>query len=133
MGSLLATLPSAAVFFPGNLPQNTLKSQPLWCHQFGSPVGRLQENCTRHARASPWGQNMTQDLLPSPAAPELWRDNIWDRLLDALDEHCVIPIVGPDLLHVEVDGTTTLLDRYIARRLALAYQRLRTICRPTNR
>ncbi len=65
---------------------------------------------------------MIQDVLPSQAAPELWKDNIWDRLLDSLDERCVIPIVGPDLLHVEVDGTPTLLDRYIARRLALAYQ-----------
>src|SRR5205823_624607 len=63
---------------------------------------------------------MTQDLLASEASPELWKDNIWDRLLDSLDERSVIPIVGPDLLHVEVDGTTTLLDQYLARRLALA-------------
>ena len=55
---------------------------------------------------------MTQDLLTSEAAPELWKDNIWDRLLDSLDERCVIPIVGPDLLQVEVDGATILLDQY---------------------
>jgi hypothetical protein len=54
---------------------------------------------------------------PAPAA-ELWNDNIWDRLLDSLDERCVIPIVGPDLLRVEADGETTLLDRHVARRLA---------------
>ncbi len=47
---------------------------------------------------------MTQDLLPSQTATELWKDNIWDRLLDSLDERSVIPIVGPDLLQVEVDG-----------------------------
>jgi hypothetical protein len=41
---------------------------------------------------------MTHDLLASEAAPELWKDNIWDRLLDSLDERSVIPIVGPDLL-----------------------------------
>lgn len=62
---------------------------------------------------------MTQDLLSSEAVPDLWKDNIWDWLLDCLDERCVIPIVGPDLLRVEIDGTTTLLDQYIARRLAL--------------
>jgi hypothetical protein len=65
---------------------------------------------------------MTQDQLTSEAAPELWRDNIWDRLLDSLDERSVIPIVGPDLLHVEVDGTTTLFDQFIARRLAQTYR-----------
>ena len=65
---------------------------------------------------------MTPDLIASESAPELWKDNIWDRLLDSLSERSVIPIVGPDLLHVEIDGTTTLLDRYIARRLALTYQ-----------
>jgi hypothetical protein len=56
------------------------------------------------------------------APPELWRDNIWDRLLDSLSERSVIPIVGPDLLQVEIDGTTTLLDHYLARRLALIYR-----------
>jgi hypothetical protein len=65
---------------------------------------------------------MTQDLLTTEAAPELWKDNIWDRLLDSLDERSVIPIVGPDLLQVETDGTPTRLDLYVARRLALSYQ-----------
>jgi hypothetical protein len=64
---------------------------------------------------------MTQELLTTETAPELWKDNIWDRLLDSLDERSVIPIVGPDLLQVEIDGTTTLLDHYVARRLALIY------------
>jgi hypothetical protein len=54
-------------------------------------------------------------------ADELWRDNIWDRLLDSLEERSVIPIVGPDLLQVEVDGKPTLLDRYVATRLAVNY------------
>jgi hypothetical protein len=61
---------------------------------------------------------MLQDQFTSEAAPELWKDNIWDWLLDSLDERTVIPIVGPDLLHVEVDGTTMLVDQYVARRLA---------------
>ena len=64
---------------------------------------------------------MTQELLASDTALELWKDSIWDRLLDSLDERSVIPIVGPDLLQLEIDGNTTLLDLYIARRLAENY------------
>jgi hypothetical protein len=65
---------------------------------------------------------MAQDLLTSEATADLWRDSIWDRLLDSLDERTVIPIVGPDLVHVEVDEATARLDQYVARRLALMYQ-----------
>jgi hypothetical protein len=65
---------------------------------------------------------MMHDLLSSEAAPRLCQDSIWDRLLDSLNERSVVPIVGPDLLHVEVNGTATLLDQYIARRLTLSYQ-----------
>jgi TIR domain/SIR2-like domain len=65
---------------------------------------------------------MTRDLLQPEAAPDLWKDNIWDRLLDSLDERSVIPIVGPDLLQVDIDGTSTLLSHYVARQLALVYQ-----------
>jgi hypothetical protein len=52
------------------------------------------------------------------SATELWKDNIWDRLLDSLEERSVVPILGPDLLQVEVDGQTILLDEYLARQLA---------------
>jgi hypothetical protein len=65
---------------------------------------------------------MTQELFTPEAAAELWPDNIWDRLLASLDERSVVPIVGPDLLQVEIDGATTLLDQYIARRLAMIYK-----------
>jgi hypothetical protein len=65
---------------------------------------------------------MTQEPLASETALELWKDSIWDRLIDSLDERSVIPIVGPDLLQVEIDGTTTLLDQYVAGRLALIYK-----------
>src|SRR5262249_5356112 len=37
-------------------------------------------------------------------------------------ERSVIPIVGPDLLHVEIDGDTVLLNQYLARRLAQTYR-----------
>jgi hypothetical protein len=65
---------------------------------------------------------MTQEPPASEAAPELWDDTIWDCLLDSIDEGCVIPIVGPDLLHVEIGKSTTLLDQYIARRLAQTHK-----------
>jgi hypothetical protein len=65
---------------------------------------------------------MSSDLVSPEPVLELWKDNIWDRLLDSLAERTVIPIVGPDLLHVEVEGTTTLLNQYVARRLAMPYQ-----------
>ncbi len=61
---------------------------------------------------------MVQDLLAAEVEPELWKDNIWDRLLDSLDERSVIPIIGPDLVRVERDGQSLSLDQYLARRLA---------------
>jgi TIR domain/SIR2-like domain len=61
---------------------------------------------------------MTKDPLTTEVAPELWNDNVWDRLLEYLHEQSVIPIVGPDLLQVEIDGETILVDQHIARRLA---------------
>jgi hypothetical protein len=64
-------------------------------------------------------QGNSPRLSPRPeAAPELWKDSIWDRLLDSLDERSVIPIVGPDLLQVEMDGASLRLDLCLARRLA---------------
>ena len=64
---------------------------------------------------------MTQDLLRSEAAPALWKESLWERLLGHLDDGTVIPIVGPDLLQVEVDGNSMLLDQFIARRLAQTF------------
>ncbi len=60
---------------------------------------------------------MEDSIAPSELAL-LWKDNIWDRLLDSLDEQSVIPIVGSDLLTIENDGDTLTLDRYLAGRLA---------------
>ncbi len=62
---------------------------------------------------------MTQELLASEPAEKLWEDSTWDRLLAALEEKTVIPIVGPDLVQVDIDGTAITLDLYLARRLAL--------------
>jgi hypothetical protein len=42
----------------------------------------------------------------------------WDRLLGLIAERKVIPIIGQDLLRVEVAGRSVLLYRYLAERLA---------------
>jgi hypothetical protein len=42
----------------------------------------------------------------------------WDQLLELVDEKRVIPIVGPDLLRLTVDGQPVLLYPYLAERLA---------------
>jgi hypothetical protein len=59
-------------------------------------------------RSSPGG------TLRSPAG-DAWE---WDELLAFIDEHRVIPVVGPDLLQIEVDETRTTFDRYVAKQLA---------------
>jgi len=48
----------------------------------------------------------------------MWEEDIWDELLAHIDDHRVIPIIGPELLEVEADGRTVRLDRYVAVLLA---------------
>jgi hypothetical protein len=64
---------------------------------------------------------MSGDLSAAEVIPDLWKDSIWERLLDSLDERSVIPIIGPDLLEVELEGQPILLDRFLAIRLARMY------------
>jgi hypothetical protein len=61
---------------------------------------------------------MVQDLLHPGVDTELWEEEIWDELLAYVEEARVIPLIGPDLLQVEVEGTELRLDRYVAVRLA---------------
>ncbi len=62
---------------------------------------------------------MVPDLIQSQVdATNPWGEGFWENLLDYIEEQHVIPIVGPDLLNVEVDGSRILLDRYIAKHLA---------------
>ena len=46
-----------------------------------------------------------------------WDEGIWDALLDNIEAQRVIPIVGPDLLQVDIEGKTVPLDRYVAGQL----------------
>jgi hypothetical protein len=47
-------------------------------------------------------------------------DELWEELLQLIEEARVVPIVGCDLLSVEIDGQTVLLHHWLARRLAEA-------------
>jgi hypothetical protein len=45
-------------------------------------------------------------------------ERLWDQLLQFIDEGRVIPVIGPELLRVEIDGQNTLLYHYLAGQLA---------------
>jgi hypothetical protein len=45
-------------------------------------------------------------------------DDAWDDLLNYIEEKRVIPIVGPELLRVEVEGGSRLLYEWLAEKLA---------------
>ena len=42
----------------------------------------------------------------------------WSKLLQSIAKGVVIPIIGRDLLQVEIEGKSQLLYEYLARRLA---------------
>lgn len=59
------------------------------------------------------------DPRTAPAAPpnDMWEDDAWDDLLTGIREQNVVPIVGPDLLVVTVEGERETLEQFVARRL----------------
>lgn len=60
---------------------------------------------------------------PQPAdAPPAREEELWEQLLQLIEAGRVIPIVGRDLLTVELDGQRVLLHRWLARELAAALQ-----------
>ena len=44
----------------------------------------------------------------------------WDELLDAIEQHQVVPVVGQELLAAEFDGRATSLMKLLAERVAAA-------------
>jgi hypothetical protein len=56
---------------------------------------------------------------PPPPPAGLWEPELWDELLDYVEERRVVPIVGPDLLQMETPEGLVPLDRYLARELGL--------------
>ncbi|MGH7944228.1 MAG: toll/interleukin-1 receptor domain-containing protein [Opitutaceae bacterium] len=53
-------------------------------------------------------------MYPSPSK----EFSDWDVLLDFIEERRVIPIIGSDLVRLNVDGESTTFDHYLADRLA---------------
>ena len=47
----------------------------------------------------------------------MWEDDAWDDLLSAIGEQSVVPIIGPELVVVEVDGGHEPLTGFVARTL----------------
>jgi TIR domain-containing protein/SIR2-like protein len=54
-----------------------------------------------------------QEPLPQPR----WDDDTWEVLLASIGKHRVIPIVGPALSNVEVDGRQVSVNQYVAEKL----------------
>ena len=59
---------------------------------------------------------------PDTSTDELWDDAVLDQVVASLLEGKVIPVVGPDLLKVEVGGQQLPLDQYLAQELAARYK-----------
>ena len=65
---------------------------------------------------SPDSQSLpTSGTSPSQSAAD---EELWDELLQLIEKGRVVPIVGRDLLTVDIDGQRVLLYRWLARQLA---------------
>ena len=53
-----------------------------------------------------------------PGTPQDFDEDAWDDLLNYIEEHRVIPIIGPDLLHVQTDRGLRPLYEWLAEKLA---------------
>src|SRR5688572_29405128 len=45
-------------------------------------------------------------------------ERLWDQLLDFIADGRVVPVIGPELLMLDIDGEAALLYSYLARQLA---------------
>lgn len=45
-------------------------------------------------------------------------EQFWEQLLDFIDDGRVIPVIGPELLVLDINGETTYLYAYLAKQLA---------------
>jgi hypothetical protein len=64
--------------------------------------------------------NARQPEAAGTTAPDGRDDDLWEELLQLVEEGRVIPIVGRDLLAVELEGERIFLHRWLARQLAVA-------------
>ncbi|HVT73878.1 MAG TPA: toll/interleukin-1 receptor domain-containing protein [Lacunisphaera sp.] len=62
-------------------------------------------------------------MNPEPAAATVtaapFNDDVWDDLLNYIEEKRVIPIIGPELLRVDTEGGPRLLMEWLAEKLAV--------------
>jgi len=54
-----------------------------------------------------------------PGTAQDFDEDAWDDLLNYIEEHRVIPIIGPDLLHVQTDRGLRPLYEWLAEKLAV--------------
>lgn len=57
-------------------------------------------------------------LSAASSVPQAFDDDAWDDLLNYIEEHRVIPIIGPDLLRVQTDTGLRPLYVWLAEKLA---------------
>lgn len=57
-------------------------------------------------------------MRAAPNQSVLWQQEVWDVLLEHIERGLVIPVIGPELAVVFVDGVNLTVDEYVAQRLA---------------
>lgn len=63
-------------------------------------------------------------MNPQTIDPLAISESVWDDLLTNIEARQVIPIIGADLLQVDVNGVKQGLDQYLANSLLRVYQQL---------
>lgn len=61
---------------------------------------------------------MNPEAAPAPVPPDSFNEDVWDDLLNYIEEKRVIPIVGPELLKVRTESGPRLLMDWLAEKLA---------------
>ncbi len=61
---------------------------------------------------------MASEPAPTESAPAVLNEDVWEDLLNYIEEKRVIPIVGPELLKVDTESGPRLLMELLAERLA---------------
>ncbi len=61
---------------------------------------------------------MNSETTTTSLSPTLFSDDVWEDLLNYIEEKRVIPIIGPELLKVETENGPQLLLEWLAEKLA---------------
>jgi len=82
-----------------------------------SVIERSPPDTTHGREAAARRRAMNSPLALHPALPTLDED-AWEDLLNFIEEHRVVPIIGPELLQVDTETGPRLLYEWVAERLA---------------